>query len=174
MTVSSDTPNDPAGDDAQTPNVAATVDDKKTSDEVSVRSGKELDLQRGEEAKLLNEVILESDKADTEAEKKVQEQIGEARLSKPKIEIPDDVAASGVKSRAKEASEVIANGNALVLPISEQEYKKGEKTKVSGKTDKDKDVRGVSSIVVFAMFITRLIKVAHKHAKRVIFGKGSE
>lgn len=169
MSVQDNTSSDPA-DDVK-PSSAAVVDDDD-AEEISIRGGKELDLQRGEEAKLLNEVIVESDKADTEAEKKVQEQIGEARLSKPKIEIPEEVAASGVKSRAKEASEVIVTGSTLVLPISEQDYEKGENVKVSGKTDKDKDVRGVLSISVFAMFITRLIKMAHKHAKKVIFGKG--
>lgn len=169
MSVQDNTSSDPA-DDVK-PSSAAVVDDDGDAEEISIRGGKELDLQRGEEAKLLNEVVVESDKADTEAEKKVQEQIGEARLSKPKIEIPEEVAASGVKSRAKEASEVIVTGSTLVLPISEQDYEKGENVKVSGKTDKDKDVRGVSSIVVFAMFISRLIKMAHKHAKKVIFGK---
>jgi hypothetical protein len=155
---------------ANTPVPAAS--DKNDSEEISIRSGKELDLQRGEEAKLLNEVIVESDKADDEAESRVKEQIGEARLSRPKIELPEEVIASGVRSRAKEASEVIVSGGNLVLPISEQDFQKGEDAKISGKSDKDKDVRGVLSISVFAMFISRLIKMAHKHARAVIFRKG--
>ncbi len=170
MSVQVNTPNDPADDTSTAGTVP--VDNKKDPEDVSIRGGKELDLQRVEEAKLLNQVVVESDRADDEAEQKVQEQIGEARLSKPKIEIPEEVAASGVKSRSKEASEVVVSGGNLVLPISQQDFEKGENVKAYGKTDKDKDVLGVSSITVFAMFIARLIKMAHKHAKKVIFGKG--
>ncbi len=175
MSVQDNTSTDPS-DDVKTPSVPVPVvtGDQKNTGEISIRGGKEIDLQRGEEAKLLNEVIVESDKADDEAERKVQEQIGEARLSKPKVEISDEVAASGVRSRAKEASEVVVSGGNLVLPISQQDFEKGEKVKIFGKTDKDKDVMGVSSITVFAMFIARLIKMAHKHAKKVIFGKGDK
>lgn len=140
----------------------------KKAEPVSTRSGKEMDNFQSEE-KLLAEVVNKSHEADRDAEKKVQQEIGEARLAKPEINMADDVLASGVRSPQKDANDVISDGSTLTLPIGEKEYKSGSAVAVSGKSDRERDVVGVSSISALVMFIGRIIKSAHKHAKRIIF-----
>jgi hypothetical protein len=134
---------------------------------------KELEPQRVEEKRLLDEVSEASEQHDREAERKVQESLGkEARLSQPHPTIPQDVSKSGVVSPQKEASKTVAVGSTIELPITEEEYIQGEKTKVGGSVS-DKGIIGVSSLVALAMFVGRMIRLAHKHAKQVIFRKSS-
>ncbi len=154
------------------------TDDQVTQDTdlaaVGSSKAKELEPQRAEEKRLLDEVVEASEKQDREAEQKLQESIGkEARLSQPHPKVASDVAEAGVSSPQREASKVVVNGPTVELPISEEEYVAGEKTKVSGKVSSDKGVFGVSSLAAFAMFIGRMIKIAHTHAKRIIFRKGT-
>ncbi len=142
------------------------ISDKK--EQISIRGGKELEGSVSEE-KLLKEVVERSHEADLDAEKKVQESISEARLSKGDINLPADVADSGVKSREKEASEIVQRGSDLVLPMNEEDYKSQEIVKIEGRTDRDQDVTGVLSVAGLVALIGRVIKAAHKHAKKVVF-----
>lgn len=146
---------------------------KSASDKVSVRGGKELDI-RQEEEKLLAKVVEKSREVDEEAEKKISEHITEARLASPEIAIPADVKATGVKSPQNDASEIAKKGSDLVLPITEQEIETGERVKVSAKTYINKDVVGVKSIAALAMLVKRLVKIAHRHARRIIFKKNDD
>lgn len=136
--------------------------------------GKELEPQRAEEKKLLDQVSEASEQQDREAERLVQESLGkEARLSQPHPTIPPDVEDSGVVSPQKEASKIASAGSTIELPLTEEGYLAGEKVKVSGSVS-DKGIIGVSSLAALAMFVGRMIRLAHKHAKQVIFRKSSE
>ncbi len=152
-------------------------DDQVTQDAdlaaVGSSKAKEIEPQRAEEKRLLDEVVEASEKQDKEAEEKLQESLGkEARLSQPHPKIAADVSDAGVVSPQRTASQVISKGPTVELPISEEEYVAGEKTKVKGNVA-DKEVIGVFSLAAFAMFIGRIIKLAHKHAKRIIFRDSS-
>jgi len=160
---------DDTGDDS----VAGSADPPKNDEQVSSRAGKEQDI-RHEEEKLLTQVVERSREMDVEAEQKVSQEISEARLAKPEVVIPDEVKNAGVKSPQNDAAEIAKNGSDLVLPIGEEDVKAGERVKVSGKTFRDKDVVGVLSVAGLAMLFGKLIKLAHKHAKRVIFRRKSD
>lgn len=161
------------------PTPTTKSDDQKANDDTitvaaPVNAGKELEPQRAEEKKLLDEVSEASEQQDREAERKVQESLGkEARLSQPHPTIPPDVEESGVVSPQKEASKTAAMGSTIELPMTEEEYLEGEKVKVGGSVS-DKGIIGVWSLVGLAMFVGRMIRLAHKHAKQVIFRKSSK
>lgn len=109
--------------------------------------------------------------ADRKAEREVKEVAGEeAGLREPEPQIPADVADAGVRSPEADASEVIEQGVAE-LPIDEKTYEEGQHEKITSKVTVKKEVYGVSSIVALALFVGRLIKRAHHHAKSVIFKK---
>lgn len=160
------------------PTPTVQSDDQKVNDQPITATapatiGKELEPQRAEEKKLLDEVSEASEQQDREAERIVQESLGkEARLSQPHPIIPPDVEESGVVSPQKEASRVASDGSTIELPMTEEEYISGEKVKVSGSVS-DKGIIGVSSLAALAMFVGRMIMLAHKHAKHVIFRKSS-
>lgn len=155
---------------------ATTTDDqtpKNSSDpkeQITATVGsKEAPGARLEEEKLLKEVVERSREADLEVAKKFEEALGqEAGLSRPEIKVPEDFAGHGVKSPQVEASVIADKGSDIELPISEQEYKSGEKIAIKGLED-HQSVIGVSSLAAFVMYLGRIIKVAHKHAKKVIF-----
>lgn len=117
--------------------------------------------------------ILERDKvAEKKVEKEIKEVAGEeARLKEVEVEIPPDVRDAGVKSPEKEASEVLEKGTLVELPISEKEYQEGQHTKLTSKVTVKREVWGVSGIIAMAIFIGRLIKKAHHHAKSIVFKK---
>ncbi len=153
-------------------------DQKAKTDVIPVAApatiGKELEPQRAEEKKLLDEVSEASEQQDREAERKVQESLGkEARLSQPHPTIPPDVSESGVVSPQKEASKTAAVGSTIELPMTEEEYIQGEKVKVDGSVS-NKGIIGVSSLAALVMFVGRMIRLAHKHAKQVIFRRPTE
>lgn len=158
-----------ASDDGQKlQNSAKPGDDVVTT---SVGS-KEAPSARLEEEKLIKEVVERSRQADREVLRQVEDALGEeAKLAKPEIEIGPDLADHGVKSPEQEASSVVDNGSTIELPITEEEYKKGEHTKVNGQTNREKSVLGIRSLVALALLFGRWIKLAHKHTKRVIFKK---
>lgn len=117
--------------------------------------------------------ILERDKvAEKKVEKEIKEVAGEeARLKDEEIEIPPDLAEAGVKSPEKEASELLEKDAAIELPISEKAYQEGQHAKLTSKVTVKREVWGVSGIVAMAIFIGRLIKKAHHHAKSIVFKK---
>ncbi len=123
-----------------------------------------------DEAKIVAEIQDRSAAIDKEALERVREKIPEAKQSMPEIELAQELEAAGVKSPQKEADTVVVRGAELDLPISEEEYKKDLSFKVGGKTV-DKSIVGVSSLIAFTMWIGRLIKMAHKHAMKVVFRK---
>lgn len=156
-------------DDAKKPQNPQQLSDEPQSTTVG---SKEAESAHLEEEKLLKEVVETSRQADLEAEKKVTEAIGnEARLAKPEIKVPPDIAEHGVKSPQAEASEIAQKGSTIELPISEDQYMVGEKMQASGRNVKGTIV-GVSSLIALATFVGRIVKLAHKHAKRIIFRKG--
>ena len=124
-----------------------------------------------EEEKILSEIVRSSEAVDEQAEQVVRNAINEARLSTPEPKLPPDVADSGVKSANLEAKEVITKGTTINLPIDEVEYKKGLHLKIKTAVV-NKVVFGVSSLLALALWVTRVVKLAPKHAMKVVFKKG--
>ncbi len=138
---------------------------------------KPLKEQEGvESVDLATGIIEERDKeADKHVEKEIQAAAGEeARLKEPEVELPPDVADAGVVSPQKAASETLGGEATINLPITKEEFEKGERTQVSAKVTQKKEVFGVSSLVALALLVGRLIKLAHHHAKKVIFRNQKE
>lgn len=150
---------------------------KKVPDVAISPSGsvvKEQEPAREQEAEVLSEIKEASKEADNEALEKVRQEIGhDAKLAHEEVEIGPDLEDHGVKSPEKEARRVLEKGSTLKLPISEEEYKKGEQVKVGGKVI-DKMVIGVSSLAALAIWIGRLIKMTHEKTLKVVFRKEGE
>src|SRR3989338_6880964 len=91
-----------------------------------------------------------------------------AKEQEPKASDEDKIMAE-IKTTAEE---VVKSGTTLDLPISGATYKRGLSAKLTGKVF-DKVVVGASSLMVLAIWIGRLIKIAHKHTMRVVFRKGA-
>ncbi|MBI2327028.1 hypothetical protein HYU92_01810 [Candidatus Curtissbacteria bacterium] len=121
-----------------------------------------------EEDKIMAEIRSTYEARDAEVLKEVQKVVNEAKLSQPRPVIPPDVEDAGVVHPPAEAEKVIEKGTTLELPIDEATYERGLHQKIAGAVI-NKTVMGVSSLVALAMWITRLIKMAHKHATGVIF-----
>lgn len=156
--------------DDQTPKNSSGQEDQITA----TIGSKETPGANLEEEKLLKEVVERSRQADLDAEKKIEDELGkEARLSRPEMKLPEDFAKHGVKSPQVEASIIAEKGSDIELPISEQEYKAGEKILIKGKDD-HKSVIGVSSLAALVLYLGRMIKLAHYHTKRIIFRKGEK
>lgn len=152
------------------PAVANTTAAQSAGDDaVGSRGGKEKDAIYNEEAKLLDEVKEKYKEADLEAQKQVEHAIGEETKNRTEVKIAAQVRDAGLVSHEEEASNVVKHGGALELAVSEEKYKQGKKTGIGGKRLINKNIVGVSSLAAMAVFIGRLLKVAHKHAKRVIF-----
>ena len=156
--------------------MTAQADSKKSTDDIaqkvsSVPKAKEQEIPTsGHEGEILSEIVRSSEVLDKQAEGEIQKDLSEARLADGKIDIPPDVADAGLKSPQEDANEVIKKGTTLELPITESEYQMGLHTKVRAAVV-NRVVFGVSGIVGLAMWIGRMIKIAHKHAKRVVFRK---
>ena len=139
---------------------------------------KEQEPGRSEETQVLSEIKEASKEADLEAVEKVRQEIGkEAKLSQEEIEIGSDLEDHGVRSPDKEASSVLAKGNTIDLSISEEDYRRGEHAKVSGKVV-DKVVFGVSAVVALTIWIGRILKKIHSgttgKVTKVVFRKEGE
>lgn len=136
---------------------------------------KEQEPARGKtEDELMVEITTRADALDREHEAKVRELIAEVRRTVPEPAVPPDVEDAGVVSPQLAAEDVVKKGTILDLPVAESVYKKGLQTKLRGKvvgTVGNKLVVGVSSLVALAMWIGRLVKMAHGHAMKVIFRK---
>lgn len=116
-----------------------------------------------------------SREADLIAEREVRSALGEeARLAQGEPEIGPDLDDHGVRSPDKEASKVIKGGGVIELPLTEEELHQAQKAKITARVDEKKDVLGVSSIVALAMWVGRMLKVAHGHALRIVFRKGDD
>lgn len=116
------------------------------------------------------EMVEYGREADREVAQKIQAEIKEARSAQPEPELPSDVAASGVRAPAEEASGVIANGPSIELPITEAQYNEGLSESVSGSVS-NKVVFGPKSIVGLVLWIGRKIKLLHAKGKKIIFRK---
>ncbi|GEM_PF-3576857 len=156
--------------------VKPSVDDKKKTP-VSVPAGtKEVEPKsdgRAQEAAAIAEIKEVSDSHDKEALRLVRESLPEAKSPLPKIEIPPDVADAGLSSPEADGEEVLKKGPTINVDITEEEYGKGLKMAADGQTDKEKTVFGTGSIVALAIWIKRMIKLAHKHTMRIVFRKSS-
>lgn len=126
----------------------------------------------GEENRMMAEIKTTSDAIDQEMETKVQEQLAEAKLAHPGPEIPPDVEDAGVGHPETDAEKVVRDGSTFNVDVDEKTYKKGLHVKVAGAV-RDKVVVGVSSLAALALWVGRLIKIAHKHTMKVIFKGGS-
>ncbi|OGD83466.1 hypothetical protein A3A54_00405 [Candidatus Curtissbacteria bacterium RIFCSPLOWO2_01_FULL_39_62] len=164
------------------PDPAKATDDNKKQDKVEPapkprrpstdfedvigRAAKEQELAQSQEH-AVKEIHKE---ADRKVEKEVKEVAGEeAGLKEPEPQIPADVRDAGVKSPEVEASEIIDKGGTIELPIDEKTYQEGQHAKITSKVTVKKEVYGVRSIIALALFVARLVKLAHHHTKRVIF-----
>ena len=155
--------------------VNSSQDDKKPeADEVSTvvgRPAKEIESAGVDEQ--MSQIKELSKEADVAAEKEVRAAIGEeARLSLEEPKIGPDLEDHGVFSPEIQASNALKKG-VLELPMTEEEFESARKAKVGGKSDEKDSVLGVSSIVALAMWVGRVIKMAHGHALRIVFRKPS-
>lgn len=116
------------------------------------------------------EVKSREEASDRQAAEALKGALNEAKRAAPEPELPPDVEDAGVKSPQKEADDVIARGSTLVLGVSEEGYEKGRRTKVRGTVVRGAIV-GVSSISALAIWVGRMIRVAHRHTKKIVFRK---
>ena len=160
MTVQTNQPKDPDASD----------DNQSTQDYSQGTLAKEKEPKSGskQESEILSEIIKSSEAADKQAERALQVEIAEARLSQPEPELPPDISDSGVKVIQTEADNVVIDGSSLNLPISEEEYHRGLHQKVASAVV-DKVVVGASSMLGLALWVGRMMKIAHKHAVKVVF-----
>ena len=147
--------------------------------QLAVSSGpvtKEQEPTQSEQSDRVIGKIYETQKeADKQAEKEIQEAIGkEGRLKEPEIKIPPDVADAGVVSPDTEASEALLKDTTVDLPLTEDEYKSGEQAKKNEKVTQKKEGLGVASLIALALFVGRMIKLAHHHMKKIRFKKEGE
>ena len=149
---------------------ATNLDQKKKTEEIPPPRPKEQEPAGEKTGEGLAELIKVVESHDKEAAEKVSGEIKEARQSVPEIEIPPDVADAGVKSPIQEAQDVVKKGPTIEVPITEEEMNKGLHQKVTGKVV-NKVVVGVSGLFALATWVARMVKVAHKHAMRVVFRK---
>lgn len=123
----------------------------------------------------LAEIQEREKEAAQEAERKIQKELGqEARLREPEPVIPPDVKDAGVISPEEAATETIDKGATINLPVSENTYEEGKHTKITAKVTQKREVYGIKSIIALALFVGKLIKLAHHHAKRIVFKKSSQ
>lgn len=135
------------------------------------------------EEEILSEIVTTSEAADEQAEKAVQENLEEikrkhglenvGKLSQPKPKIPADVADAGVRSPQDEADAVVKQGTTLEVELSEAEYKDALEGKAESKTSREKVVFGPRSVVALAIWVGKMIKLAHQHAMRIVFRRGN-
>lgn len=167
----------PMSDQPNQPSAAPSVsdDDQKTGvpAPVAVPKVKEQEPYGAEENKMMAEIKTTSEAIDKEALEKVREVFDEVKHAQPKPVIPPDVEDAGIVHPETEAEKIVAEGTTLVLPIDERTYEKGLHMKVAGAVVGGV-VKGVSSLAVLAMWVGRIIKLAHKHMMKVVFRKGSE
>lgn len=157
-----------ASDDSVTITPPATVNDDQTQKVPSGGGAREREAQV--EEKLVSEIVQTSEEIDKRAEKQVQEDLAEAKLSQPAPSIPPDVADSGLVSPQSEAEEVVTKGSVVNIPIAESEFKRVSNLKIGGRVV-DNIVLGISSIFGLVAWAGRMIKIAPKHAIKVLFKK---
>jgi len=155
----------------------STQDDQKAPPGITVPAGapkvKEQEPYGVEEDKMMAEIKTTAESIDREALDKVREAFSDAKQAQPRPVIPPDVEDAGMVHPETEAEKVVEGGATLVLPIDEKTYEKGLHMKVAGSVA-DGVVKGVSSLAVLAMWVGRIIKLAHKHTMRVIFKQGGD
>lgn len=123
---------------------------------------------KAEEEKLMTEIRTTAEAADKQALEAIQNSLKEAKRSVFEPELPPDVEDAGVVNPTKAAEAVVEKGTTIDLPIDEETYKKGLRAKVRGKSE-GKSFVGVASLTALALWIGRLLKLAHKHTMRVVF-----
>ena len=110
--------------------------------------------------------------ADLRAEREVREHLGdEVRRAQPEPEIGPDLEIHDVKSIEKEASDVISQGPSINLGITEEEMEQAQHAKMSAHVDDHKNVLGVASVLAVAIWVGRILKMAHGHVTRIVFKK---
>jgi hypothetical protein len=125
-----------------------------------------------EEEKLMTEIRTVAETADRQALEALQSTLTDAKRAHFEADLPPDVSDAGVVSPAKSAEEVVTRGATIELGTSEQVYKTGLHRKIAGHVV-NKVVVGASSLAALALWISRLLKMAHKHTMKVIFKKGA-
>lgn len=155
------------------------VDDKKKQIEPIVGGSapreKEPILASLEEASLVAEIVKTSEAHDKEAIEAVRKDLPEAREALPKVDLKDleDV---GVRSIEKDAQSVVDRGPTLNLDLTEEEYREGLRMRAGGRVNEKGGVLGTPSLLALALWIKRVMEIAHKHAKHAIkfvFKKGT-
>lgn len=152
-------------------------DDKPTNPQLQADIGKDRGSKEREpkslEDNLMTEIKTVSEAQDKQALEKLRGSMKEVKQAAPEPELSPDVEDAGVHSPQNKANEVIEKGSTLEIPVSEEVYGEAKKTKVGGKVF-NKAVVGVSSLAAVAIWAGRIIKMAHKHAKKIVFRKGEK
>lgn len=140
---------------------------------VKGRAQKEIEPAVPKQEEVLAQIKEASREADLAAEKELEAALGkEAKLAHPEAKVDEMLKDHEVKSPQEEASAVIEKGTVIKLPLTEGEFSQAEKGKITPKVDRQKNVLGVSSVIALAMWIGRLIKIAHENTlKKVVFKK---
>lgn len=123
-----------------------------------------------EEEKLITEIRTTAETADRQALEALQSSMKDVKRAHFEPELPPDVEDVGVVSPVKKAEEVVEKGTTMELGTTEQTYKMGLHQKIVGHV-RNKVVTGVSSLAAMAIWIARLLKMAHKHTMRIVFRK---
>jgi hypothetical protein len=157
-----------SNDDSVNQNKQGTSIDDINSSPVSKPKEREPDLRKDDQ--IMAEIKSTSEVTDKQALDVLQGSMKEIKRSVHEPELSPDVEDVGVHSPQTKADEVVEKGTLLELPISEKSYEQSKGAKVKGKAI-DRAVVGVSSIAAFAIWVGRMVKMAHYHTKRIVFRK---
>ena len=135
----------------------SSKDDNQTVLQPSGSGAKEIEPNRADEAKIVAEIKTVSEALDSEALEKVRKHLPDAESRSEKPYIPANVSQSGIKHIETEAEDVIRQGATITLPVDEETYVRGQKE------------RGTSSLAALALWIGRVIKLAHRRTWKVVF-----
>lgn len=152
--------------------VKSQVDDKKKTSASVPAGAKEAESKsdgRAQEAAAIAAIKEVSDSHDQEALRVIRESFPETKLGVERVEIPPDVADAGLSSPEADGEKVLKNGPTINVDITEKESKEGLKMSVEGKTDNEKTVFGTASLAALAIWVKRMIALAHKHTMRIVF-----
>lgn len=155
-------------------NPVPVVDDKKTKTSPpqgsSVHKEKELASDKFGVSNV-KEHIKSREAFDEQALKAIEGEIEGARLKEPTPKVGADISMH-LKSPQEEADNVIKQGSAISVGLTQEEYDEGQKEKVEVKKDWTTLVYwGPKSLIAAVIRAGRLIKIAHSHTLKVVFRK---
>lgn len=158
-------------------NTAPVVDDKKSKGGAPQTSTIHKEHEAGTDTFDVSEVkehIKSQEALDEQALKAVEADVEGAKLKEPTPRVGADISMH-LKSPQEEADNVVKTGTTISLGVTKEEYNEGQKEKVEVKKDWATLVYwGPKSLIAAVIRAGRLIKIAHSHAMKVVFGKSNK